>query len=169
METCYFRILPTGSGFMVWYQMFEYAIGHWLQKSTEHVMGCVLCSPGCFSLFRGQALMDTNVMRKYNKDSEKPLDFVQASDLSSALVKIGFYFYVLVVRPRGRPLAMHVATSTRLADRVLSGIGCLHRLLHSELKIKDFFPSKKGAIIFQPVLRDSASFSTRDADGCPQP
>ncbi len=28
------------------YQMFEYAIGHWLQKSTEHVMGCVLCSPG---------------------------------------------------------------------------------------------------------------------------
>ena len=77
---------------MVWYQMFEYAIGHWLQKSTEHVMGCVLCSPGCFSLFRGQALMDTNVMRKYNKDSEKPLDFVQASDFSLALVKIGFYF-----------------------------------------------------------------------------
>ena len=71
------RILPTGSGFMVWYQTFEYAIGHWLQKATEHVMGCVLCSPGCFSLFRGQALMDTNVMRKYNKDSEKPLDFVQ--------------------------------------------------------------------------------------------
>ena len=41
-----------GSGFMMWYQRFEYAIGHWLQKSTEHVLGCVLCSPGCFSLFR---------------------------------------------------------------------------------------------------------------------
>ena len=37
---------------MYWYQAFEYAIGHWLQKATEHVMGCVLCSPGCFSLFR---------------------------------------------------------------------------------------------------------------------
>ena len=37
------RIKPTGSGFMVWYQKFEYAVGHWLQKATEHVMGCVLC------------------------------------------------------------------------------------------------------------------------------
>jgi chitin synthase len=43
------RIHPVGSGPMVWYQMFEYAIGHWLQKATEHVIGCVLCSPGCFS------------------------------------------------------------------------------------------------------------------------
>lgn len=50
---------------MVWYQKFEYAIGHWLQKATEHMIGCVLCSPGCFSLFRGKALMDDNVMRKY--------------------------------------------------------------------------------------------------------
>ena len=33
------RIHPTGSGFMQWYQMFEYAIGHWLQKSTEHILG----------------------------------------------------------------------------------------------------------------------------------
>ncbi len=62
------RIHPTGTGYMQWYQvhtystrrlkvrrrlfpllamqMFEYAIGHWLQKATEHVMGCVLCSPG---------------------------------------------------------------------------------------------------------------------------
>ena len=62
---------------MVWYQKFEYAIGHWLQKATEHVMGCVLCSPGCFSLFRGSALMDVNVMAKYTKKSERPLDYVQ--------------------------------------------------------------------------------------------
>lgn len=59
------RIHPVGSGPMVWYQMFEYAIGHWLQKATEHVIGCVLCSPGCFSLFRGKSLMDDNVMKKY--------------------------------------------------------------------------------------------------------
>ncbi|KAL5010121.1 hypothetical protein ScPMuIL_012426 [Solemya velum] len=59
------RIHPIGRGPMVWYQKFEYAVAHWLQKSTEHVLGCVLCSPGCFSLFRGSALMDDNVMRKY--------------------------------------------------------------------------------------------------------
>ena len=50
---------------MQWYQMFEYAVGHWFQKATEHVMGCVLCSPGCFSLFRGEALMAPNVMNTY--------------------------------------------------------------------------------------------------------
>ena len=56
------RIHPTGSGYMQWYQKFEYAIGHWLQKATEHMLGCVLCSPGCFSLFRAEALMSNNVM-----------------------------------------------------------------------------------------------------------
>ncbi len=25
------------------YQKFEYAIGHWLQKATEHMLGSVLC------------------------------------------------------------------------------------------------------------------------------
>ncbi|XP_048744160.2 chitin synthase-like isoform X3 [Ostrea edulis] len=59
------RIKPGGSGPVVWYQRFEYAIGHWLQKSAEHMFGCVLCSPGCFSLFRVKALMDDNVMRTY--------------------------------------------------------------------------------------------------------
>ena len=53
---------------MVWYQLFEYAIGHWLQKATEHMIGCVMCSPGCFSLFRAKALMDDNVMRRYGID-----------------------------------------------------------------------------------------------------
>ncbi|EEB10859.1 chitin synthase, putative [Pediculus humanus corporis] len=71
------RIHPVGSGPMVWYQMFEYAIGHWLQKATEHMIGCVLCSPGCFSLFRGKALMDDNVMRKYTTKSEEARHYVQ--------------------------------------------------------------------------------------------
>ena len=35
------RIHPTGSGYMQWYQMFEYAVGHWLQKSTEHILGMI--------------------------------------------------------------------------------------------------------------------------------
>jgi len=71
------RIHPTGKGPMVWYQKFEYAIGHWLQKATEHVIGCVLCSPGCFSLFRGEALMDNSVMNKYTTVSKKAKHFVQ--------------------------------------------------------------------------------------------
>ncbi|XP_067001404.2 chitin synthase chs-2 isoform X2 [Anabrus simplex] len=71
------RIHPVGSGPMVWYQMFEYAIGHWLQKATEHMIGCVLCSPGCFSLFRGKALMDDNVMAKYTTRSDEARHYVQ--------------------------------------------------------------------------------------------
>ena len=71
------RIHPVGSGPMVWYQLFEYAIGHWLQKATEHMIGCVMCSPGCFSLFRAKALMDDNVMRRYTTKSEEPMHYVQ--------------------------------------------------------------------------------------------
>ena len=62
---------------MVWYQKFEYAIGHWFQKATEHVIGCVLCSPGCFSLFRGKALLDDNIMAKYTTESSEPRHYVQ--------------------------------------------------------------------------------------------
>ncbi|CAC5411436.1 CHS1 [Mytilus coruscus] len=71
------RIKPGGSGPVVWYQKFEYAIGHWLQKSAEHVFGCVLCSPGCFSLFRAKALMDDNIMRTYAKLPTEPKHYLQ--------------------------------------------------------------------------------------------
>ncbi|XP_032880921.1 chitin synthase chs-2-like [Amblyraja radiata] len=71
------RIHPTGVGPMVWYQKFEYAVGHWLQKTAEHVLGCVLCSPGCFSLFRAAALMDDNVMKKYTTTATEAQHFVQ--------------------------------------------------------------------------------------------
>ncbi|KAK7116523.1 hypothetical protein V1264_002190 [Littorina saxatilis] len=71
------RIHPVGSGPMVWYQMFEYAVGHWLQKAAEHMLGCVLCSPGCFSLFRGSSLMDDNVMRTYATRSSEARHYLQ--------------------------------------------------------------------------------------------
>ena len=71
------RIHPIGSGPMVWYQKFEYAVGHWLQKAAEHKLGCVLCSPGCFSLFRGSALMDDNVMRRYADKATEASHYVQ--------------------------------------------------------------------------------------------
>ncbi|CAN8004853.1 unnamed protein product, partial [Ixodes hexagonus] len=89
------RIHPVGSGVMVWYQKFEYAVGHWLQKATEHVLGCVLCSPGCFSLFRGEALMTDNVMRTYTTKSEEARHFVQYDQgedrwLCTLLLKQGY-------------------------------------------------------------------------------
>ncbi|XP_021365799.1 uncharacterized protein LOC110458439 [Mizuhopecten yessoensis] len=71
------RIHPIGTGPMIWYQKFEYAISHWLQKATEHMIGCVLCSPGCFSLFRASSLMDDNVMRKYTTISTNARHYVQ--------------------------------------------------------------------------------------------
>ncbi|XP_030646443.1 chitin synthase chs-2-like [Chanos chanos] len=71
------RIHPTGTGPMVWYQKFEYAVGHWMQKTAEHVFGSVLCSPGCFSLFRGAALMDDNVMKRYTTKATEASHYVQ--------------------------------------------------------------------------------------------
>ncbi|CAK8673727.1 unnamed protein product [Clavelina lepadiformis] len=71
------RIHPTGSGPVVWFQKFEYAVGHWLQKTAEHVLGCVLCSPGCFSMFRGEALVDVNVMNKYTTKATEAIHYVQ--------------------------------------------------------------------------------------------
>ena len=65
------------AGPIIWFQMFEYACGHWLQKAAEHVFGCVLCAPGCFSLFRGSALMDDNVMNTYTTQAAKASEFVQ--------------------------------------------------------------------------------------------
>ena len=50
------RTYPIGHGPMYWYQLFDYAVGHWLQKPAEHILGCVLCCPGCFSIFRCSAL-----------------------------------------------------------------------------------------------------------------
>ncbi|XP_065326137.1 chitin synthase chs-1-like [Pelmatolapia mariae] len=71
------RIHPTGSGPAVWFQKFEYALSHWLQKTAEHVIGCVLCSPGCFSLFRAEALMDDNVMKTYSTKSTEARHYIQ--------------------------------------------------------------------------------------------
>ncbi|XP_060081249.1 chitin synthase chs-2-like [Ylistrum balloti] len=89
------RIYPIGNGPMVWYQKFEYAVAHWLQKSTEHVLGCVLCSPGCFSLFRGSALTDKNIMRKYTilpSEAVHHLMYDQGEDrwLCTLLLKGGY-------------------------------------------------------------------------------
>lgn len=73
-------------GPMVWYQKFEYAVGHWLQKTAEHVFGSVLCSPGCFSLFRGAALMDDNVMKRYTTKATEASHYIQYDQGKSLLL-----------------------------------------------------------------------------------
>jgi len=71
------RIHPMGSGPLIWYQKFEYAVGHWLQKAAEHAFGCVLCSPGCFALFRAQAILDDNVLSHYCEEAQEAIHFIQ--------------------------------------------------------------------------------------------
>ena len=68
------RTHPLGSGPVVWYQIFDYAIGHWFQKAAEHVLGSVLCCPGCFSAFRVSALED--VLDIYSSSVENGFDFL---------------------------------------------------------------------------------------------
>ncbi|XP_019640572.1 PREDICTED: uncharacterized protein LOC109482332 [Branchiostoma belcheri] len=52
------RTHPMGSGAVAWYQIFDYAIGHWLNKAANNVLGTVLCCPGCFSVYRAKAVRD---------------------------------------------------------------------------------------------------------------
>ena len=68
------RTHPLGSGPVVWYQIFDYAIGHWFQKAAEHILGCVLCCPGCFSVFRVSALED--VLDTYSSSVKSGFDFL---------------------------------------------------------------------------------------------
>ena len=65
---------PKGSGLLYWYQVFDYAVGHWLQKPAEHVIGSVLCCPGCFSIFRCSALKDC--LETYSEEVTSAFDFL---------------------------------------------------------------------------------------------
>ena len=83
VAACCNQIHPRGSGPLVWFQRFEYAVGHWFQKAAEHVLGCVLCSPGCFSLIRVSHIMHDNVMAMYKslaQDARTKLMYDQGED-----------------------------------------------------------------------------------------
>ena len=69
------RVYPEGDGPVVWYQEFEYAAGYWLQKVAEHVIGTVMCSPGCFSAFRAKDL--AKVLPEYSKNVKEASDFLK--------------------------------------------------------------------------------------------
>lgn len=68
------RTHPKGQGLLYWYQLFDYAIGHWFQKPAEHILGSVLCSPGCFSAFRCSALQ--KVYEEYSTEANGGLEFL---------------------------------------------------------------------------------------------
>ena len=68
------RTHPKGSGPIYWYQLFDYAIGHWFQKPAEHMLGSVLCSPGCFSVFRCSALK--LVLEEYSTEVNGASEFL---------------------------------------------------------------------------------------------
>ena len=68
------RTHPKGSGPLFWYQVFDYAIGHWFLKVAEHIMGTVLCCPGCFSVFRCRALR--SVLDTYSTEVTSANEFL---------------------------------------------------------------------------------------------
>ena len=68
------RTHPKGYGPVYWYQLFDYAIGHWFQKPAEHILGSVLCSPGCFSVFRCSAL--ALVVEEYATEVSNATEFL---------------------------------------------------------------------------------------------
>ena len=86
------RTHPKGQGIMYWYQVFDYAIGHWFQKPAEHILGSVLCSPGCFSAFRCSSLK--TVLKEYSTEATSGYQFLlkdMGEDrwLSTLLIKRG--------------------------------------------------------------------------------
>ncbi|KAH3764088.1 chitin synthase chs-2 [Pelomyxa schiedti] len=91
------RVFPIGSGLLASYQKFEYASGHWLQKSAEDILGTVLCSPGCFTLMKTAALFgsENSVSEQYSSDALTAVDALthdQGEDrwLSTLLIKTGW-------------------------------------------------------------------------------
>jgi len=90
------RVLPIGAGPVVWYQQFEYAVGHWLQKVTEHVLGSVLCSPGCFALLRGSTLLEDHILPIYATRARHAAEYVQYDQgedrwLSTLMIQQGYF------------------------------------------------------------------------------
>ena len=87
------RTHPKGFGPIYWYQIFDYAIGHWFQKPAEHILGCVLCSPGCYSVFRCSALKQ--VLDEYSTEAVGASEFLMKDMgedrwLCTLLIKAGW-------------------------------------------------------------------------------
>ncbi|XP_014679110.1 PREDICTED: chitin synthase 6-like [Priapulus caudatus] len=89
------RIYPTGSGLVLWFQAVEYAISHWLYKSTEALVGNVLCCPGCFTMYRASALNSNDLLTSYASNTKNAIDHLmqdQGEDrwLTTLVLKSGY-------------------------------------------------------------------------------
>ncbi|CAC5388361.1 CHS1 [Mytilus coruscus] len=54
------RKFPKGNHYrhIVWLQMLEYAKDLWINKSAQNIIGSVMCCPGCFSMYKLEAVRD---------------------------------------------------------------------------------------------------------------
>ncbi|KAL7716834.1 chitin synthase [Entamoeba marina] len=68
------RVYPSGKRYGAWYQKFEYASSHWLQKQQKKKLGSVLCCPGCFTLLRLECILNEFYNKRpiYEIYSEQP-------------------------------------------------------------------------------------------------
>ncbi|XP_062583461.1 uncharacterized protein LOC134245205 [Saccostrea cucullata] len=57
---------------IVWLQMFDYAKDFWMIKSAQNIIGSVMCCPGCFSLYRFEAISD--IIETFSEPTNSMLD-----------------------------------------------------------------------------------------------
>ena len=103
-----------------------------------HFTGCVLCSPGCFSMFRGSALMDDNVMNMYTTKATEARHYVQydqgkyqcISYIRNPYTFSGYIYSCLRLTLRfycrWGQMALYTDVATRLQSWIFSCIWCLH-------------------------------------------
>ncbi|CAC5388353.1 CHS1 [Mytilus coruscus] len=93
---------------IVWLQMFEYAKDLWIIKSSQNIIGLVMCCPGCFSMYKLEAVKE--VVAEYSAPVEDIEDvftkdngfqdghFIQADRLLVMIV-LGSYIYGAILYP----------------------------------------------------------------------
>lgn len=153
-------LLPI-TGPMVWYQKFEYAVGHWLQKTAQHVFGSVLCSPGCFSLFRASALMDDNVLKRYTTTATRASEYIQYDQGIHREKRLSSDFFTLPFLKSFDAFYMHYRSFQ-------FGFGFQGKIAGFAL----FYCSKAGALntvrhqMHTPIHhKSSKNFTTKGGDG----
>ena len=57
---------------------------------ANHVLGSVLCCPGCFSVYRAKALKD--VLSEYSTTADHAVDFL-TKDMGKSIEIVGFKLY----------------------------------------------------------------------------
>jgi len=67
-------VIPIGDGPLAWFQNFEYFSAHIFNKTTEFMLGTVLCLPGCYSIYRFSNLQE--IMRIYRTGCSQALDLL---------------------------------------------------------------------------------------------